>query len=122
MKLSMVAPCPPGCALIRDNRAWHGGCPNLSRYVRAIPSTSYSCQAHHYADRSLIPERNSPSIPHDVFASLSSEGQRALNGLAAPEGVEVKRPRFGGGIEAWGWMHTEEGFRKDFPKTQLPKL
>eukprot|EP01047_Picozoa_sp_COSAG01_P025187 COSAG01_NODE_1580_length_9830_cov_7.852826_5_plen_148_part_00 len=27
-----------GCAMFRDIRAWHGGTPNLSRHIRAIPS------------------------------------------------------------------------------------
>ena len=35
MKLAMVAPLPAGCAVLRDSRAWHGGCPNLSRCASA---------------------------------------------------------------------------------------
>jgi hypothetical protein len=34
MKLSMVAPLAAGGCVIRDQRAWHGGTPNLSREVR----------------------------------------------------------------------------------------
>ena len=124
MKLSMVAPCPAGCALIRDNRAWHGGCPNRSQYVRAIPSASFSCPARSIADRDAIMPRSSEvgRIPHKVYSSLSPIGQKICAGLEAAAGEEVERPRFGGGIEAWGWMHTEEGFKKDFPQPALAKL
>ena len=34
----------------------------------------------------------------------------------------IKTPVFGGGVEAWGWMHTEMGFRKAFPEPELAKL
>lgn len=42
MKLSVTAPVPAGSALFRDHRAWHGGTPNLSKEVRAIPAC-YFC-------------------------------------------------------------------------------
>ncbi len=41
MKLSTVCPAPAGCAVFRDIRAWHGGTPNLSRDVRAMPNVEY---------------------------------------------------------------------------------
>ena len=41
MKLSTVCPAPAGSVLIRDDRAWHGGTPNLSQEVRPIPNVEY---------------------------------------------------------------------------------
>ena len=33
MKLSVTAPAPAGCALIRDVRCWHGGTPNCACFT-----------------------------------------------------------------------------------------
>ena len=41
MRLSTVCPAPAGAVQIRDVRAWHGGTPNLSDHVRAIPNVEY---------------------------------------------------------------------------------
>ena len=41
MRLSTVCPAPAGAVQIRDVRAWHGGTPNLSDEVRAIPTVEY---------------------------------------------------------------------------------
>jgi ectoine hydroxylase-related dioxygenase (phytanoyl-CoA dioxygenase family) len=41
MRLSTVCPAPAGAVQIRDVRAWHGGTPNLSEEVRAIPNVEY---------------------------------------------------------------------------------
>ena len=38
MRLSTVCPAPAGAIQIRDVRAWHGGTPNLSDELRAIPN------------------------------------------------------------------------------------
>ena len=41
MRLSTVAPVPAGSMMILDVRAWHGGTPNLSDEVRAIPNLEF---------------------------------------------------------------------------------
>ena len=41
MKLSTVCPAPAGSVQLRDVRAWHGGTPNLSDEIRAIPNVEY---------------------------------------------------------------------------------
>jgi ectoine hydroxylase-related dioxygenase (phytanoyl-CoA dioxygenase family) len=41
MRLSTVCPVPAGSVQIRDVRAWHGGTPNLSDEVRAIPNVEF---------------------------------------------------------------------------------
>lgn len=41
MKHSTVCPAPAGTAVFRDNRAWHGGTPNLSADARAFPNIEY---------------------------------------------------------------------------------
>lgn len=41
MRLSTVTPAPAGSIQIRDVRAWHGGTPNLTDQVRAIPNVEF---------------------------------------------------------------------------------
>ncbi len=41
MRLSTVCPAPAGAIMIRDVRAWHGGTPNLSEAMRAIPNLEF---------------------------------------------------------------------------------
>lgn len=41
MRLSTVSPAPAGAVQIRDVRAWHGGTPNVSDQVRAIPNIEF---------------------------------------------------------------------------------
>lgn len=41
MRLSTVCPAPAGSVQIRDVRAWHGGTPNVSDHVRAIPNLEF---------------------------------------------------------------------------------
>jgi len=41
MRVSTVCPAPAGAVQIRDVRAWHGGTPNLSDHMRAIPNIEF---------------------------------------------------------------------------------
>ena len=41
MRLSTVCPAPAGAIMIRDVRAWHGGTPNVSDAMRAIPNLEF---------------------------------------------------------------------------------
>ena len=41
MRLSTVCPAPAGSVQIRDVRAWHGGTPNLSDHIRALPNVEF---------------------------------------------------------------------------------
>lgn len=41
MRLSTVCPAPAGAVQIRDVRAWHGGTPNVSDEMRAIPNIEF---------------------------------------------------------------------------------
>tara|TARA_R110002110_G_scaffold402726_1_gene620214 strand:+ start:404 stop:1429 length:1026 start_codon:yes stop_codon:yes gene_type:complete len=67
MKLSTVCPAPAGSVMIRDVRAWHGGTPNLSNEVRAIPNVEY------FAPWYREPMRH--SMPRDLYQQLSKRGQ-----------------------------------------------
>lgn len=68
MKLSTVCPAPAGSVLLRDVRAWHGGTPNLSDEVRAIPSVQF------YAPWFRDPVRR--ALPRSAWNTLSEHAKR----------------------------------------------
>lgn len=67
MRLSTVCPAPAGSVMIRDVRAWHGGTPNLSNEVRAIPNVEF------YAPWYRTPINR--SMPRGLFDQLSDHGK-----------------------------------------------
>jgi ectoine hydroxylase-related dioxygenase (phytanoyl-CoA dioxygenase family) len=75
MKLSTVCPVPAGSVLIRDIRAWHGGTPNLSNEVRAIPNVEY--WAPWYREPAPI------CMPRSIFETLTEHGRRLCRYIAA---------------------------------------
>lgn len=82
MKLSTVCPVPAGSGVIRDVRAWHGGTPNLSNEIRAIPNAEYFAPWFRQNVR--------PSLPRELFDSLSERGQRISREIVAPLGSALK--------------------------------
>lgn len=75
MRLSTVCPAPAGSVQIRDVRAWHGGTPNLSDEVRAIPNVEY------YAP--WFREPMLPGISHADHARLSEHAQHLTRYVVA---------------------------------------
>nr|WP_197501491.1 phytanoyl-CoA dioxygenase family protein [Hyphomonas sp. Mor2] len=68
MRLSTVCPAPAGTIMIRDVRAWHGGTPNLTDQVRAIPNLEF------YAP--WFREPIVPGISYDDYNRLSERAQQ----------------------------------------------
>lgn len=66
MRLSTVCPAPAGSVQIRDARAWHGGTPNLSDDLRAIPNLEF------YA-----PWFREPMIPGITYADHGTLSEHA---------------------------------------------
>ena len=77
MKLATVCPAPAGSVLIRDVRAWHGGTPNISEQVRAIPNTEYFAPWY----REPVPI----SMPQEIYQGLSVHGQRISRQIVATD-------------------------------------
>lgn len=75
MRLSTVCPAPAGAVQIRDVRAWHGGTPNVSDDVRAIPNVEY------YAP--WFREPMIPGITRTDHQRLSAHAQRITHHLVA---------------------------------------
>jgi hypothetical protein len=68
MLLSTVCPASAGSVLIRDVRAWHGGTPNFSKEVRAIPNIEVYAPWFHCP----MPR----FMPRGVYDTLSARGKR----------------------------------------------
>lgn len=68
MRLNTVCPLPAGSIMIRDTRAWHGGTPNVSDAVRAIPNLEF------YAP--WFREPLVPGISYHDHKKLSATAQR----------------------------------------------
>jgi hypothetical protein len=106
MKLSMAAPLPLGCAVLRDCRAWHGGCPNVSRSVRALLGVGYHVPGRGPAFGTT--GLNRVVLSREAYALLSLQGQHVCRELVIQGGeIEVDTdwnpPTF-------GFQHTEAGF------------
>lgn len=81
MRLSTVCPAPAGSIQIRDVRAWHGGTPNLSDHLRAIPNVEL------YA-----PWFREPMVPGISFVDhqkLSAHGRKITASCVADSSVDL---------------------------------
>jgi hypothetical protein len=81
MRLSTVCPAPAGSVLIRDVRAWHGGTPNVSDEVRAIPNAEF------YAP--WFREPMPTSMPRPIYDTLSDHGKRVCRYIVADKDETV---------------------------------
>lgn len=106
MKLSTLCPAPAGCAVIRDIRAWHGGTPNLSNDIRAMPNIEYFAPWF----RSEVISR---SMPYERWRELSPYSQRICRNVVCGENETV--------IGA-GYMDPRAKMREAFRDTQLNAL
>jgi ectoine hydroxylase-related dioxygenase (phytanoyl-CoA dioxygenase family) len=90
MRLSTVCPAPAGAVQIRDVRAWHGGTPNLSDQVRAIPNIEF------YAP--WFREPTVPGISYEDHQRLSDHAQHITRYLVQdsserlPSGYTLRQP------------------------------
>ncbi len=82
MRLSTVCPLPAGSAIIRDARCWHGGTPNLSREVRAMPNVEF--MAPWFRSEALH-----RSMSHERWLTLSPRAQRLSRYIVAAPGEPV---------------------------------
>jgi len=69
MKMSTLCGAKAGSVCIRDVRAWHGGTPNVSDYVRVIPNAEF------YAP--WFREPLTECMPEEIYNGLSKAGKEA---------------------------------------------
>jgi len=106
MKLSTVCPAPAGTAIFRDIRAWHGGTPNLSRDIRAMPNVEY--YAPWFRSEGIM-----RCMPYSQWERLSPHAQRISRYVVCDEGEEV--------IGA-GYMNPRRKAREAFKQKQLDAI
>jgi ectoine hydroxylase-related dioxygenase (phytanoyl-CoA dioxygenase family) len=82
MRLSTVCPAPAGSIQIRDVRAWHGGTPNLSDELRAIPNVEF------YAP--WFREPVIPGISYEDHRQLSDHAKRLTRFCVADSSEELE--------------------------------
>ena len=106
MKLSTLVGVPAGSAIFRDNRCWHGGTPNLSNEVRALPNIEY-----------FAPWFRSEGIhrcmPYELWQGLSEHGKRICRYVTCGPGETV--------VGA-GFVHPSSTERERFLANQLAEL
>ena len=91
MRLSTLVGAPAGAGVFRDNRAWHGATPNLSREVRAMPNVEYA--PPWIADVREFRQ----TMPHEIWETLSPRGRHISRHLKTdpgewPPGAGVMHP------------------------------
>jgi hypothetical protein len=97
MRYSTCVGAPAGAGIFRDNRAWHGATPNLSREVRALPNVEYVAPW-------FPAQAFKQTMPHEIWETLSPHAQMLCRHVKAPAGVWPK----GAGV-----MHPLAQARRD---------
>ncbi len=106
MRLSTVCPLPAGSAIVRDARCWHGGTPNLSRQVRAMPNVEY--MAPWFRSEALI-----RSMSFDTWTTLSPHAQRLCRYIVCDPGEAVVGE---------GFTHPRRAERERYRAAQLAAM
>lgn len=80
MRLSTLVGAKAGAGVFRDNRAWHGATPNLSKEIRAMPNVEYHAP---WVD----PANYWKSMPHEIWETLSPHAQKLCRYIKTEPGV-----------------------------------
>ena len=106
MRLSTVCPVPAGTAIFRDARCWHGGTPNLSREVRAMPNVEYF--APWFRSEAIM-----RSMSYERWQTLSPHAQRICRYVVCDKGEAVIGE---------GFSHPRRAVREAYRDQQLAEL
>ncbi len=93
MRYSTLVGAPAGAGVFRDNRAWHGATPNLSRQVRALPNVEYGAP--------WTQGQRSKTMPFEIWESLTPHAKDICECVRAepgqwPNGAGVMHPLVAG--------------------------
>ena len=80
MRLSTLVGAPAGAGVFRDNRAWHGATPNLSREIRSLPNVEYGAPW-------LPMEGAKKTMPHAIWEKLTPHGKHLCRHVKAAPGI-----------------------------------
>ena len=106
MRLSTVCPVPAGTAIFRDARCWHGGTPNLSRDVRAMPNVEYF--APWFRSEAIM-----RSMSYERWQTLSPHAARICRYVVCDQGEAVIGE---------GFSHPRRAVREAHRDEQLAEL
>ena len=79
MRLSTPVGAPAGAGVIRDNRAWHGATPNLSREIRSLPNVEYGAP--------WLGSQRKQTMPHPIWETLTPHGKHLCRHIKSDPGV-----------------------------------
>ena len=79
MRMSTLVGAPAGAGVIRDNRAWHGATPNLSREIRSLPNVEYGAP--------WLGSKHAKTMPHHIWETLTPHGKHLCRHIKAEPGV-----------------------------------
>jgi len=83
MRFSTLVGGTAGSCVIRDNRAWHGGTPNISKEIRAMPNVEYQPLWFHQ-------KKFFPTMPEQVYSTLSPTAQQLCRKIIIkPQNKEI---------------------------------
>ena len=100
MRHSTLVGAPAGAGVFRDNRAWHGATPNLSKEVRALPNVEYAAPWRTQDGFKVV-------MPHEMWETMTPHGRKLCEWIKAEPGVWPP----GAGI-----MHPLAGEREEAAK------
>lgn len=80
MRHSTLVGAPAGAGVFRDNRAWHGATPNLSKEVRALPNVEYAAPWRTQDGFKVV-------MPHQMWEALTPHAQKMCEWIKAEPGV-----------------------------------
>ena len=80
MRMCTLVGAPAGSGVFRDNRAWHGATPNLSKEIRSLPNIEYGAP--------WIANGQTPkTMPHEIWQRLSDHAKHICRDVHAEPGV-----------------------------------
>ena len=79
MRMCTLVGAKAGAGVFRDNRAWHGATPNLSREIRSLPNVEYGAP--------WIAGPNAKTMTHEIYESLSDHAKHLCRFVKAEPGV-----------------------------------
>ena len=80
MRMSTLVGASAGAGVFRDNRAWHGATPNLSREIRSLPNIEYGAPW-------IASPRVSKTMPYKIWETLSDHGRHVCRFVHAEKDV-----------------------------------
>ena len=80
MRHSTLVGAPAGAGVFRDNRAWHGATPNLSKEVRALPNVEYAAPWRTQDGFKVV-------MPHEMWETLTPHAKKMCEWIKAEPGV-----------------------------------